>query len=474
MQHKLKPLWPDFTYQPHQIVGVEWMLDRESVFPQGGLLCDEMGLGKTIQILSLMKHNKVKSTLLLAPLCTLDQWQETAERSGIQVWRCNKSKSEWDMPANFNPSAVQMYLINYERAIARNSLVIGKEWGRAVFDEAHRLGREKNLCYKLARQIKATHRWLLTATPIVNRIENAMCLMRLVGYSHIPSSLEGMKPFIQESVLCRRMSDLRDTMPWLPKEANEIKHLLDFDTEEEEEFYRGIQGVLTRRWKALEMEQGGMMEIFRLIMRLRQISIHPQVYISSRKKNWTGYTRDDWVGSSTKFNKLKTIIESDADEPHRWIVFCHFHEEMSMLQEFLLTSPVIRNVNLYHGGMDQNQKRDSLDKSKENLTGSEQEVLLVQLQSGGVGLNLQHCDRIVFMSPWWTAALMDQAIGRAIRIGQKEEVVVHRLVLKEEDTMNIDRKMMEAAERKRGLCEEFLGMAAGLKKETDSELPILS
>jgi SNF2 family DNA or RNA helicase len=80
-------------------------------------------------------------------------------------------------------------------------------------------------------------------------------------------------------------------------------------------------------------------------------------------------------------------------------------------------------------------------------------VLLLQLQSGGVGLNLQHFTKIIFMSPWWTSALMDQAIGRAVRIGQKERVTVTMLVLKEEETMNIDAKMLEKAETKRGMLD---------------------
>ena len=91
--------------------------------------------------------------------------------------------------------------------------------------------------------------------------------------------------------------------------------------------------------------------------------------------------------------------------------------------------------------------------------GCQQEVLLVQLQAGGVGLNLQHFDRVVFMGPWWTAAIMDQAIGRAVRIGQTKKVMVHHLVLKEEETFNIDKLMLEKAESKRDLCAKILDLA---------------
>jgi SNF2 family DNA or RNA helicase len=84
---------------------------------------------------------------------------------------------------------------------------------------------------------------------------------------------------------------------------------------------------------------------------------------------------------------------------------------------------------------------------------------LIQLQSGGVGLNLQHFQSIVFSGPWWTAALMEQAVGRAVRIGQKSQVVVHHIVLKEEQGLNIDKHMRTKAEAKGKMCYEALAAA---------------
>lgn len=455
----LKPLWKDFQYQEHQTIGIEWMLNRETKMPSGGILCDEMGLGKTIQVLGLMKASPAKKTLLLAPLCTLDQWQKTAERCGFCVWRANPKLPTWDMPSSFNPSAKQLYLVNYERAIARKLLVIRKIWDRIVFDEAHRLGVSDSQSYRLAKSIDSEFKWFLTATPIVNRVENVISLFTLLGYTKIPKQLKDMATLIQEAVLCRKMEDLRHVIPSLPNRAEEYFHHLDFDSEEEEEFYRGIQGVLQRRWKALETESNAMTERFRLIMRLRQISIHPQVYISARKE-WAGYTRADFNQASTKFNALENLIMKGATKPHKWIVFCHFREEMTLLQAFLEDCAVVRECHIYNGALSAQEKTEVIEKTHVELQGIQQEVLLVQLQSGGVGLNLQHFDRVVFMGPWWTAALMDQAIGRAVRIGQTEQVEVHHLVLKEEETMNIDKHMLEAADTKRSLCLTFLSMAS--------------
>lgn len=437
------------------------MIEKESLEPSGGLLCDEMGLGKTIQVLGLINQTKPNATLLVAPLCTLNQWQETAERSGFCVWRCHSSNSEWELPKNFRPGAKHLYVVNYERAIARESLVNQRVWPRVVFDEAHRMADPKGQCFTLAQKhIKAKSRWFLTATPIVNSLKDVLSLFHLLGIENIQASQpEHLHGVALERVLCRRMADLRNSVGGLPDEAREVNHILDFETSDEAEFYRGIQGILQRRFRMLKHEEGGQAEMFRLIMRLRQISIHPQVYIGARKREWRTYGRPDWDDPSTKFVKLKELIERQSSDSHRWLVFCHFHEEMELLQDYLMMEcPLVRECSLYHGGMNQKDREEALETSKEMLIGNQQEVLLVQLQSGGVGLNLQHCDRIVFMGPWWTAALMDQAIGRAVRIGQKESVEVHRLILKEEASMNIDKKMLVAAERKRDLCQRFLSL----------------
>jgi SNF2 family DNA or RNA helicase len=132
---------------------------------------------------------------------------------------------------------------------------------------------------------------------------------------------------------------------------------------------------------------------------------------------------------------------------------------MEMLSDMLKANSAIELVQAYHGGLTHTQKEDVISRSHLPLSDGKQEVMLVQLQSGGTGLNLQHFDRIVFSGPWWTSALMEQAVGRAVRIGQKEVVHVYRIQLKEEEAMNIDTYMLQKADTKGGLCKEILSYA---------------
>jgi SNF2 family DNA or RNA helicase len=114
---------------------------------------------------------------------------------------------------------------------------------------------------------------------------------------------------------------------------------------------------------------------------------------------------------------------------------------------------------LYHGGMNQRERTEVLDKSKAS---TERTVLLLQLQAGGVGLNLQEYDRIIFVSPWWTSALMDQAIARAVRMGQQKIVEVYHLKLDAENkiSLDIDALVSSKAEQKRSMLERLFTLCA--------------
>ena len=455
----LSPLWDGFSYKPHQLVGVEWMLAREQSNPMGGILCDEMGLGKTMQMVGLLKNSPTarrSKTLLVAPVAVLQQWKVALLKAKMTVHVPDGSLPRWRLDGPIRPFSPQVYMIGYELLQRRSDIAIYSDWDRVIYDEAHRLADSGGASYRVAQAIKRSSTWLLTATPIVNSIKDLRSLMTLVGAEHMEdyTSIELLRPTINRLVMSRTMDQLRATIPDAPPRPVSESVLLDFATDEEAEFYKGMTGAITKRWRALDADwaPGAALEKLKLFMRLRQLSLHPQIYIDARKKALHGqYNRDDWDGSSTKFDRICRMVETGG--VHKWIVFCHFHKEMEMLKEML--EPVCK-VQLYNGGMSAKEKEAVLEETK---VGTETEVLLVQLQSGGTGLNLQHFDRIIFSGPWWTSALMEQAIGRAVRIGQTEVVRVYYLKLKEEVALNIDTYMFEKAAAKGALCRQVLGAA---------------
>ena len=475
----LEPLWPGMTYRDHQVAGIRWMLTRESSTEvQGGILADEMGLGKTIQMVALLKHASSgaprEQSVLVAPVAVLEQWKTVLRRSGFTVCVPDPKTGSWKKEF-LGPKplvAAQIHVVGYERALRTPSLLKEKPWVRIIYDEAHRLA-SNNTSTELALSVKADHKWLLTATPIVNKLRDIKMLLHIVGLPEkvLQYSLDTLTPILSSYVLVRSMEQMRSILPDLPPAAAYVDVPLKFKTEEEQEFYRGIAGILTKRWKALggDSGTGSVLEKLRIFMRLRQLSLHPQVYIAARKRALgAAYTRPDWTGSSTKFDAIQGLIAKSVG--NRWILFCHFRDEMDMLKTMLKEIPTVGRVQLYNGAMTAEEKERALQATKDPLPeGAQTEVLLVQLQSGGVGLNLQHFNRILFTGPWWTQALMEQAVGRAVRIGQKDIVQVYHLRLEEEEAMNIDLVMSAKATEKGGLCAKVL--EAACRAATEKELP---
>jgi len=463
------PLWTDFEYKPHQVIGVDWMVAREAAPDiKGGILADEMGLGKTIEMLGLIKADARPShSLLLAPVAVLNQWEETARKANITVLRLKTTAKHlsWEIQGTFRPRAPKLYIIGYETAANRTQILFETAWDRVICDEAQRIV-SGNSFFKLVAEIPTTCRWFLSATPVVNSIKDLAHLFELLGVEDagtVTDSLITLNPLVKELVLARSMDQLRASIPDAPPKPVTEHRSLPFLTEEEGEFYRGISGVIVKKWKALDADGGGSLMKLQLFMKLRQLSLHPQVYIDARKKKLGNrYERPDWTGSSTKFEAIKNLIQSHNGEthPHKWIVFCHFHPEMQLLQKELQACDDIRSVSIYNGTLSYEARKRVLDKTMLPLPNSNKaDVLLVQLQSGGVGLNLQQFDRIIFSGPWWTSALMQQAVGRAVRIGQKEVVIIYHITLKEEEAMNIDSVMTKKAEEKGQLCASILAAA---------------
>ena len=79
--------------------------------------------------------------------------------------------------------------------------------------------------------------------------------------------------------------------------------------------------------------------------------------------------------------------------------------------------------------------------------------LVVSVKAGGTGLNLTKANHVIHFDRWWNPAVENQATDRAFRIGQKKDVVVHKLVC--EGT--IEEKINDMIESKKELAENVIG-----------------
>jgi hypothetical protein len=94
----------------------------------------------------------------------------------------------------------------------------------------------------------------------------------------------------------------------------------------------------------------------------------------------------------------------------------------------------------------------ALTESKEAAGLGSKVAIVVQIVAGSAGLNLQHCERVVFLSSHWNPAIVDQAVARAYRMGQTKEVTVHHFLMADGADRNIDRIMAGRHGEKRAIA----------------------
>ena len=484
----LLPTWPGVSYAEHQAEGILWMLKQEAVgytvvfdgqthTMRGGILGDEMGLGKTVQALALIVNSGAKKSLIISPLAVKKQWEDAAMRCDVNLFTPTPFGSKWVSRRTASRDGLPIiHIAHYDKVANKSDLCAGESYDRIVIDEAQTIRNAKTKKAQSVLNIPAMYRWVLTATPVVNKMDDAVTYLKFIGFPTGSSGKwrDNYESWVRNTYLARTLGMCEApaglTMP--PEPIKEVMYL-NFTNDDEEKIYTSIYEDLETQWRQAKALKGQTynLAMFSILLRLRQISVNPQIYIKARQKEPFGWAGPQFQCVSRKFDEISILLREshEAGVSNRWIIFCQFHEEMEMLGSFLKAFPFIGSVLQYHGGMSMKERDAAIDASKVCSTDAKQDVFLIQLQAGGTGLNLQHYDRVIFVSPWWTAALLDQALGRAVRIGQKNVVKVYWLRLKTEDTFNIDDFIIKKADEKRDLGRTFLSWSCGNEESEDGD-----
>ena len=87
-------------------------------------------------------------------------------------------------------------------------------------------------------------------------------------------------------------------------------------------------------------------------------------------------------------------------------------------------------------------------------------ILLLSLKAGGTGLNLTAATNVIHFDLWWNPAVEAQATDRAYRIGQQQNVQVHRLITRasfEEQIDDMIQSKRDLADLTVGTGEKWIG-----------------
>lgn len=161
------------------------------------------------------------------------------------------------------------------------------------------------------------------------------------------------------------------------------------------------------------------------------------------KKRYLRRLEKTWIPSA-KTEKAMEILQSveDRGRNEKTIIFSQFTSLLDLVEV-----PIDRRGWKYvrfDGTMKIGDRNDAVAAFTDD---PDVKIMLVSLKAGNSGLNLVAATHVILFDPFWNPYVEDQAIDRAHRIGQPNEVFVHRLLI--QDT--VEDRIIDLQEKKREL-----------------------
>jgi SNF2 family DNA or RNA helicase len=443
-----------YSLYPHQVKGIEFMINIENTYGRGGVLADEVGLGKTIQTIGLLLE-RPGHTLIAGPLGVVPQWVEKLQTilpEDIFTVVVHYGKTRLTNVVDFLNVQTQMgktgIVVTSLGLMARMGAIHIATWDRLVIDEAHYARNPKTHLFQKCKNLQATTKWMLSATPVQNKTEDLMSMLRIAcKLTGRTRNLEKIKNLRNIFLLRRTKDEIKQTLPPLTIENKICRFLSD----DEEQFYSLVEQSTTEAFNRTMRRRDTCRNIvvLELFLRLRQCTLHPQMVIDGyKKKGILNQELPEWTAKTTKIHYLEKIINKEFVESpeQRGLIFCQFHKEIDLVQEMLTENGFTSEI--YSGKTDQ-------EKKKAILSGiMHPQFLIIQIRAGGAGLNLQEYNRVFITSPDWNPSNEFQAIGRAHRNGQTKSVKVTRLIL------HWSKKYMKQLDEQKKITKQIEGKLA--------------
>jgi len=441
--------------KPHQLDGVEWCVNNETnghmagdKLVRGGLIADEMGLGKTIQMIGTIVCNFQRHTLIVLPRAILEQWEATIIKTANHeplVYHGHAAKTCTEEVVAAAPIVLTTYGMVAKGMAAKSttSPLHTIKWNRIIFDEAHHLRNSKTAIHKNALKLQGDIRWLVTGTPIQNRKSDFYSLCVQMGMPESYYINADNLVHLAGSFLLRRTKEKANiTLPKLHLATTEVS----WETTAERDLAEDIHSLLQfshvnpASERRVDNQIASLdMPMLAVLVRARQACIYPKLM----KKNFevlikaglldesSGHLRAMMspTASTSKLNAVVDHIVERKDNGNAKIIFWHYRDEIDEIQQRLLRHELA--VETFDGRTPQHEREHI-------LTTKTCDVLILQIQTGCEGLNLQHFNEIYFVSPHWNPAVEDQAIARCHRIGQLKETRVFRFNMAGFDTVDAE------------------------------------
>lgn len=306
----------------------------------------------------------------------------------------------------------------------------GKKWGAVIIDEAQNIKNPETDQARAVKSLRAEGYIALSGTPVENRLTELWSIFDFINRGYLGSRQDFHKNFalpiekfrdrgkIQKlkaataPFLLRRLKSDRNIIADLPDKV--VKNEYCYLTPEQAALYQQVTASMLREIEKKEgIARKGL--IFKLMTALKQICNHPVQYTKN------GKARREHSG---KAEKTLSLLEQIIAAGEKALLFTQYRE-MGELLAGLITEELQREPLFFHGGLSRKKREEMIESFQ---TGDSSPVMIISLQAGGTGLNLTAATNVIHYDLWWNPAVEDQATDRTYRIGQKQNILVHRLI----------------------------------------------
>jgi non-specific serine/threonine protein kinase len=427
-----------------------------------------MGLGKTIQVLALLLvHQKEpdgarRPSLLVAPASLLANWASEIERfaPSLKILVAHPSALPAAELKRLGPASlehVDLVMTSYG-SLLRLPWVAETSWHLVVLDEAQAIKNPGARQTRAAKQLTARARFALTGTPIENRLGDLWSIFDFLNPGLLGSAKQ-FAAFVKK--LAARPSEpyaplRRLVQPYLLRRLKTDKRVVaDLPDKTEVKAFCGLARAQAALYQctvedlAAELRQArqGIKRrgvVLAYLMRFKQICNHPAHWL--RDGEWS-------EADSGKLGRLRELGEDIASRQEKALVFTQFREATEPLAAFL--GGVFGRPGLVlHGGTPVKQRAALVERFQQD---ERVPFFVLSLKAGGTGLNLTAASHVVHFDRWWNPAVENQATDRAFRIGQRRNVLVHKLICRG----TIEEKIDALIDSKKDMAESVMGGGGG-------------
>lgn len=416
--------------RPYQQRGYEWLCKNASQ-GLGSLIADDMGLGKTLQVIAALLKFKQdglleqQRALVIAPTSLLTNWSKELYKFAPELQVLIYHGSRRDLGKPFD-----VLVTSY--GVLRTDLDTIKKLPLycLVLDEAQNIKNNATAQTKAAKSVQAPVRIAMSGTPVENRLSEYWSIMDFLRKDYLGTLTHFVRDYarpIQKDRNQDRLQDFRRaTDPFILRRLKSDKSIIgDLPDKIEQNLYCNLtkeqaslyQAALNDCLSHIKTAKGVSRkgQVLKMMTALKQICNHPFHFLSKGERS---------IESSGKAQMLFSILDGLQEMGEKALIFTQYREMGELIGSWVAARYGYPPLFL-HGGCSRKQRDEMVEDFQHNHAST---VFILSLKAGGTGLNLTAATHVIHYDLWWNPAVEAQATDRAYRIGQQNNVLVHRLI----------------------------------------------